>query len=120
MIVSRPATYDDVRRYYPDVTSSFRAWVCEVDGVVSGIIGVTLTKPYWCLFSVVDDALKPFLGSVKIGRLIKRVQALVEQSKVPVMAIAQPGLDTAPIILRRLGFEEFGVIDGDSVYQRRP
>lgn len=120
MIITRPATIDDFRIYYPDINASFRAWVCEVDGIVSGIIGITLTSPYWCLFSVVDELLKPHLSNIKIGRLIKRVEGLIEKSKVPVMAIAEPGFDSAPVILRRLGFEEFGVIDGDNLYQRRP
>lgn len=120
MIRTRQATIDDVRRYYPDVTASFRAWVCEVDGVVSGIIGVVLSRPIACLFSVVDDSLKPFVGSMTIGRLIKKTELVVKASRVPVLAIAQDDIETSTQILERLGLSPLGVIDGDNVYEWRP
>ena len=120
MITTRPATADDVRRYYPDVTASFRAWVAEINGVVRGILGIVLSRPAACIFSTVDDELKPHLGTVAIGRLIMKLKDWVMRSRVPVYAIAEPGLDTAPVLLTRLGFSPLGVIDGDNVYEWRP
>ena len=110
------ATRVDIDRFYPDITSSFRAWVVEIDGEAVGIIGLALTRPYACLFSTAEEPLKPFLKSMKILKLIKKVELLFKSRGIPVMAIAEPGLATAPKILKRLGFEEFGEIGDDDIY----
>jgi hypothetical protein len=114
---ARPATLEDVRYFYPDGGSSFRAWVCEMDGVVSGIIGVVLMRPYACIISSFNEVLRPFLKSLTIMRLIKKVQAVCEASRVPVVAIADPNEPTSEGILKRLGFVFFDVIDGDRVFK---
>lgn len=114
---SRPATADDVRLFYPEVTASFRAMVCTMDGEPQGIIGIALTRPVSCLFSVVRDPLRPYLKSLTVLRLIKWVQGIIETSRVPVRAIAEPTEATADGILRRMGFSYVGRFDDDEIYE---
>jgi hypothetical protein len=113
-VTVRPATREDIEQFYPDITASFRAWVVEVDGVAKGIIGLALTRPYACLFSSADKSLN--LKSIKILKLIKKVEMLFKVRGLPVLAVAEPDLLTAPKILTRLGFEHFGDVDGDDIY----
>lgn len=114
--VVRPATSDDVKLFYPDMHCSFRAWVCELNGEVQGIIGLALTRPMACLFSVFREPLRPYLKHLAILRGIKRAQALVQASRLPVLALAEPTEPTAPGILKRLGFEYIGAFDEGEVY----
>lgn len=115
-LTTRPATAADVRDFYPDQTCSFRAWVAEVDGQPQGIIGIALTRPAACVFSAVREPLKPFLRHMAVLRLIKRAQAAVKASRVPVIALAEPGLATAPTILARLGFEHLGRTEDGEIW----
>lgn len=115
-LTARAATPSDLREFYPDMVCSFRAWVCELNGEVQGIIGVALLRPLACMFSTVREPLKPFLRHLTILRLIKRAQAAVQASRVPVIALAEPGLVTAPRILERIGFEHVGTFDDGEIY----
>lgn len=112
----RAATRRDVDFFYPDISSSFRAWVVEIEGKPQGIIGLALSRPYACLFSTVNEPLKPFLRSMKILKLIKKVETLFKARRLPVLAVAEHGMPTAPKILKRLGFEFLSEIDGDQIY----
>lgn len=114
---SRPATKADIMQYYPDVTTSFRAWVCEMDGESIGMIGVAMGRPFACMFSSFKEPLRPHLKSMTVMKLIKKAHAVVKQSRVPVRAIAEPSEPTAPHILERLGFEHIGEADGDQIYE---
>ncbi len=116
-LVSRPATPDDVRHYYPDITSSFRAWVCEMDGERRGIIGLALTRPVACMFSTFDEELRPYLKSLTILRLIKQTEAAMKAGKVPVRAIAEALEPTAPAILRRIGMAYIGTHENDDIFE---
>lgn len=115
-VTTRPATAADVREFYPDMTCSFRAWVAEIDGEAQGIIGVALTRPNACMFSSVREPLKPHLKGLAVLRLIKKAEAAVKASRVPVLALAEPGLPTAPNILERLGFAHLGTNDDGEIY----
>ncbi len=115
----RPATIDDVKHFFPDIDVSFRAWVAEVDGVVSGMVGLALTRPIACLISATGDALRPFLHSMPVLRAIKRVHDLCRAYSGPIMAKSDPDEPTSPAILRRMGFEYLGEFDGEIVYQMR-
>ena len=116
---ARAATRDDIKAFYPEITTSFKAWACEMDGEVQGIIGVALGRPFACMFSTFKDPLRPYLKSMTILKLIKKAQAAVKESRVPVRAIAEKTEPTAPGILERLGFEYAGEWDGDDVYEYR-
>lgn len=114
--VVRPATSDDVKAFYPDMHCSFRAWVCELNGEVQGIIGLALMRPIACLFSVFREPLRPYLRHPAILRAIKRAQGFVMASRVPVLALAEPSEPTAPGLLKRLGFEYIGAFDEGEIY----
>lgn len=101
------------------MTSSFRAWVCDLDGEPQGIIGVALLRPIACMFSTFNEPLRPFLKRPTILRLIKKAEAAVNASRVPVWAVAEPTEPTAPKILERLGFKRVGVVEGDEIYEYR-
>lgn len=117
---ARPATAADVREFYPGLSNSFRAWVCELDGKVEGIIGVALLRPIACLFSSFREALRPYLRHPAVLRIIKKAQGAVKASRVPVWAVAQEDEPTAPTILQRLGFRLRGEVDGDVIYEFVP
>lgn len=116
MLRARAATKADIERYYPDVSCSFRAWVCEIDGEPKGIIGVSLARPIATLFSTFEEDLRPHLRSLTILRLIKAAERACNDTPLPVFAVAAPEEPTAPDILTRLGFTPFGEIDGDNVW----
>lgn len=115
-LTARPATAADVRAFYPEHGCSFRAWVCEVDGEAQGIIGLALVRPMGCMFSTFREPLRPYLKHLTVLRLIKRAEAAVKASKVPVLALAEPGEPTAPGVLERLGFAHIGEVDGVQCY----
>lgn len=113
----RPATAADIEHFYPGMTSSFRAWVCEMDGEPQGIIGVALLRPIACFFSSFREVLRPYLKHPAVLRLIKNAQAAVRAIRAPVWAIAQDDEPTAPAVLERLGFRHLGELDGDVIYE---
>ena len=120
MIRGRAATAADVKLFYPEMTTSFRAWACDLDGEPAGIIGLALTRPVACMFSTFREPLRPYLKSLTILRLIKKAEAAVRASRVPVRAIAEPSEPTAEGMLTRLGFEYLGTFNGDVVYEWEP
>lgn len=115
----RAATADDIAIFYPGMTASFRAWVCELDGKVEGIIGVALLRPVACMFSAFREALRPYLRHPAVLRLIKKAQGAVKAVRAPVWAAAEPGETESPKILTRLGFEHVGTMFGDEIYEFR-
>lgn len=115
-IRGRAATAEDIEQFYPGTTTSFRAWVCEIDGKVEGFIGLALVHPVACLVSTFREALRPYLKHPAVLRLIKKAQAAVGACQAPVAAAAEPGEPGAPGILTRLGFEHVGNVMGDEIY----
>lgn len=119
-LTARPATRADIARWHPEASCSFRAWVCEVDGMPAGIIGVSLARPAATLFSVAEPELRPFLKSMTVLRLIKQAQSACLATRLPVFALVDPDegyAATAPAILTRLGFEEAGEADGSIIWR---
>lgn len=119
-LVSRPATAADVQAFYPEMSCSMKAWVCELNGKPEGIIGIALMRPIACMFSKFNEAMRPFLRHPTVLRLIKRAETAVKASRVPVWAVAEPGEPTAPKMLERLGFQSLGVVEGDLLYEWTP
>ena len=118
-VMVRPATRQDMEQFYPELDASFRAWVAEVDGKVAGMIGLALYRPFACLVSAVDDALRPHLKNIRIGRAIKKMERLCKEHKGGIIAIADPDEITAPEILSRIEFEYSGVVGADVIYVMR-
>jgi hypothetical protein len=118
-VVVRPARPEDVKRYYPDLSVSFKAYVAEVDGEPDGFIGLALTRPIACLVSATGDRLKPHLKSMPVLRAIKQMQEICSAHKGRVMAICDPDMATSPAILKRLGFRPALVVEGQDIYEMR-
>lgn len=95
---------------------SYKAWACDLDGKVAGVIGLALTRPRACLFCTFDEVLRPFLRSMPVMRLLKAVELMFKARGLPVFAIREAGEDKAGAMLERLGFEYFGDVDGDAVF----
>ena len=116
-LVVRPARLEDVKRYYPDINASCRAWVAEIDGVVEGFIGLILTRPFAALVSVFSETLRPHLRTMPVLKAIKRVSDIVTAHNAPLLAVQEPGEPTSPVILLRLRFEPAGEIEGDHYWR---
>lgn len=117
-LVSRPATAADILAVHPDQTCSWRAWAVDLDGKLAGVIGIALMRPMACLFCWFDEALRPYLKSLTVLRLLKKVEEVVKASRVPVLAIRDRKEPKAPHILKRLGFVFDHVSDeGDPIYK---
>ncbi len=119
-LTARPATRADIARWHPEATSSFRAWVAEVDDEPAGIIGLSLTRPAATLFSVAEEPLWPHLKSLTVLRLIKAAQSACRDCRLPIYALVDPDEGyqlTAPKILSRLGFNEVGEHDGSIIWR---
>lgn len=117
-LTSRPATRADVDHFYPGVTCSFRAFVCEMDGHPAGIIGIALKRDDPSIFCTFDERLRPHLRCLTVLRLLKWLDRELSRRRGPVFAVRERGEREAVRILKRLGFSFFDVIDGDAIYWR--
>lgn len=106
-------------RFYPGVGATFRAWVGEADGTAWGIVGVAFTRPHASLFSAFEEEYRPMLGRFAIWRLVKRVELVFKELKVPVRACAEPGEVTSPALLTRMGMAKIDSRDGVDLYEWR-
>jgi hypothetical protein len=102
------------------VGASYRAWACDLDGELAGVIGLALTRPRACLFCWFDEKLRPHLKSVAVLRLVKKTEALMQARGLPVYAIRQADEPKAAEMLTRLGFTPLDVVDGDEVWEFEP
>lgn len=118
-ITTRPAIAADVSGIH-NVGASYRAWACELDGELAGVVGLALTRPRACLFCWFDEKLRPHLKSVAVLRLLKKVEALIQERALPVYAIRQESEPSAARVLTRLGFVSVGEHDGDDVWEWSP
>lgn len=117
MIVSRQATAEDVKKVHPDQGCSWKAWVCELEGEVVGVIGIALTRPVACIFCWFDEKLRPYLKSMTVLRLLKKVEMAARNNRLPVLAVRDRKEPKAPHILKRMGFQFEALIDGDAIYR---
>ena len=121
MIVSRPATAEDVRSVHPDQGCSFIAWAVDLDGKLAGVVGLAKTRPVACAFCWIDETLRPYLKSLTVMKLLKKLEAACRASRLPVVAIRDRKEPKAPHILKRLGFTFDHVSDeNDAVYRWGP
>lgn len=118
MLATRTATAEDIARYHPELTCSFRAWVFVLDGEDVGIIGVALFRPVAWLFSSFDEKLRPHLQDIRVLRTIKKAHTVICGIRVPVMAVRDRNEKKSPHILKRMGFKFFDIIEGEPVYMR--
>lgn len=116
-VTVRAAAMDDVRAFYPEVSTSFRAWVAEVDGEVQGIVGIALTHPVACAFAHIREPLRPCLKHPAVMRIVKKVQAVAAASRMPVRTFEEPGEPKARRMLERFGFRYIGTESGNKVFE---
>jgi hypothetical protein len=118
VLIARPATAEDVAVVYPDLTCSFKAMACDLDGQRVGLIGLALTRPTACLFCWFDEKLRPYLKSLTVLRLLKKVERWLNECRAAVLTIRDRKEPKAPHILKRLGFRFHALHDGDAIYIR--
>lgn len=116
-VTTRPAQAADIAHFYPDLGTSVRAWIIELDGVMVGIVGIAMCRPTHSIFSTFDEALRPYLKRLSVLRLIKRLQTYVEAAKGPVLAVREPGERQSAHLLKRLGFRFHALVEGDAIYR---
>lgn len=100
----RPATRKDIEAFYGTVKWTFRAIVAELNGEVIGIGGVYYDGNKTVAFSSIKPELLRY--KVTLVRGLKKIMDIVGPREC--IAIADPKIETAPQLLRRLGFEEIG------------
>ena len=115
---SRPATIDDVKAVFPEQSCSFKALACEMDGERVGVIGIALKRPTPCVFCWFDERLRPHLRSMTVMRMVKKLDDWLAGITVPVAAIRDRKERNAVHILKRLGFEFYGLHEGEAIYVR--
>lgn len=90
--------------------------MAELDGKAAGVIGLALTRPRACLFCAFGEELRPYLKTMPVMRLVKKVETMFKARGMPVFAVCEKTEPKAPAMLARLGFEYIGSVDGDEVY----
>lgn len=118
VVTIRPARSSDLPAEHPP-GASYIAWAADLDGIPAGVIGLALVRPRSCLFCYFDESLRPYLKTLTILRLIKRVEATMQVRGLPVYAIREKDEPKAPAMLTRLGFEPAGELDGQEVWEWR-
>lgn len=97
----RPATGQDIKKFYPDLRHTFRAWVAEDETGVLGIGGVYYDGPYIIAFSRFEPGLEKYpLGK---ARGLKKIMEIVKDRHC--IAIADEKFRDAPGLLERIGFK---------------
>lgn len=103
----RPARAADIAEFYDGSwPETLRAYVATLDDEVVGVIGIATHRGVNRVFSDMKDELRPYLRSMKILRLIKRVIGWIPEYRGLVYAI--PDDDEGRRVLTRLGFEDRG------------
>lgn len=111
----RPATRDDVIEMcggtFPD---NIWAMAVEDDGKLLAIAGVRYSNPRMCFGNIRPELKKSPRTIVKLARL---VTAVVEDSDVPVYALADEDEPTAPRFLEHVGFDHIMSTEKGEVYR---
>ena len=101
----RFATAVDIDAYYgsrPEQT--IRALVVTLNDQVAGVVGIARHADHARFFGEFRPELRKHLKSLPAMRAIKRAQAFIEESVLPVFAIAEETEPDAIRFLTRLGF----------------
>lgn len=103
-ITIRPATVEDITAVYGEAPKrTMRAFAAVLGDVPIAVSGVY----YYPAQVVAFSKILPEYAHHKmaLARGAKRVLALLRDINVPVLAVAEPDLSTAPAFLERCGFE---------------
>lgn len=117
-IIYRLATAADVEAYYGErQRQTLRAVIVEQEGRPFFIVGLANEDGYLKAFSEYKPGFKPLLRRMAVLRAIRTVQAWVEQSRIPVVAVAQPNEPESPAFLARRGFEFHSTAEDGDIYE---
>lgn len=110
MIEFRPATAELVEAFYGKPSPlTLRAYVCLVDGVPAGVVGIANEGGHKVAFSDIDPAYRGHRDQRRaIVKGIRLMRAMLEATPVPVYVQPNPDEPTAPALLARLGFVPTG------------
>lgn len=116
----RLATASDIDAYYGSrPIQTIRAVVLTLNDAPSMIFGLAYEGRHIKAFSEYKPEYKPYLRSMATLRAIKAVMRWVEQSRLPVVAVAQPDEPDSPRFLERIGFVFLYPADDGDVYEWR-
>ena len=105
-MIYRPATAADIVAFYGKPwPTTLKAVVLVLDDKPVGVIGLSREGNHLKLFSDAAPELEPHMRSITVMRGLKRVMRWVEESHLPVVAVADN-----PPLLEKLGFER---LEGD-------
>ena len=111
----RPATRADVIEMCGGTfLDNIWAMAVEDDGELMAIAGVRYSNPRMCFGNIKPELKKSPRTIIKLARL---VTAVVEESEVPVYAIANEDEPTAPRFLEHVGFEHLMSSDDGEIYR---
>lgn len=110
----RPAVFSDIGEIYPDLMSvpySLRAWAIDLDGHVAALAGFIMQPGQPIAFS----CLKPGLVAPKMlfMRTAREMLAIMQETRLPLVAIRSVDYGNSAKFLRALGFEP----EGQEVYK---
>lgn len=107
-VAYRYATAADIERYYGGPQPmTLRAVVLTLNDEPAAVIGVARHECYAQFFSEYRPEFLSHLKSMSTLRALKRVMSIVEETKLPVYAIAEEEEPDSVRILSRLGFVPF-------------
>jgi hypothetical protein len=113
----RCASAADIDCYYGErPRQTLRAVVLTLNGAPNAVIGIARQSGYAQLFSEYKPEFRPHLRSMSTLRALKHVMAMIEESKLPVYAIAEDKELDSVRILTRLGF----VPEKENVFRWQP
>jgi len=102
-----PATAKLIEDYYgKQIPQSVRAYVAIADDQVLGIAGFYVTATRLIMFSELKDELK--CNKRIIIRGMRKMRQIAREMKLPIHAVAQKELPTAPSFLEHFGFVKIG------------
>jgi hypothetical protein len=98
----RPATREDLQRWFGHVPASMRALVMEHEGEVVGVAGVALMADHLQAFAAESDKVRSH--KMAKGRMAMDFAKLLASVNGPVFALCSQTEPTAPGLLAHLGF----------------
>jgi hypothetical protein len=115
MVEVRPATAADIAAVYGEPPKrSMRAYAALVDGEAIAVAGVYYYPDQVVAFSRINPAYEHLRTG--LGRGALKVIQMLKNMNVPVLAVAEPGKETAPAFLERCGFEHMKTTKQGEVY----
>ncbi len=102
-MIIRPATRDDIIEMCGGTfAENIWAMVAEDEGKVLALAGVRYSNPTMCFGNIKPEMKKSPRTIIKLARMVTKV---VDESDMPVYAIADKDEPTAPRFLEHVGFD---------------